>query len=226
MTKLREINKIPIPPVMSADMIAALTKLCFFSAALRSADVLFVFGSHIRHREIAHIITDILHEHLIPTVILTGGIADYKATQYVPQAESSLLFELLPKNEFSHTTFILEAASKNTLENVQNAMMLFDFDDVKKVLFISHAYAARRAALTLKRYLPDVSFGNYPVVIPSIDSDFSLSKQEWYKTEYGRSIVWGEYLRIKTYGERGDFPIGNVRELMDNVAQYWQSAKR
>jgi len=226
MAKLREINKNPIPPEMSADMIAALTKLCFFSAALRSANVLFVFGSHIRHREIAHIITDILHEHPIPTVILTGGIPDYKATDYLPQAESSLLFELLSKNEFPNTTFILETASKNTLENVQNAIMLFDFDDVKKVLFISHAYAARRAALTLKRYLPEVSLGNYPVIIPSLDSDLPLSELDWYKTEYGRSIIWGEYLRIKTYGERGDFPIRDVRELMDNVAQHWQSAER
>lgn len=217
MTKLREINKRPSPPAMSADMLAALTKLCFFSAEPHSADVLFVFGSHIRHREIAHIITDVLHEHPIPTVILTGGIADYKATNYVPQAESSLLFELLPKNEFPNTTFILETASKNTLENVQNAMVLFDFDHVKNSMFISHAYAARRAALTLKGYLPHVTLGNYPVIIPSLDSDFPLSELDWYKTEYGRSIIWGEYLRIKTYGERGDFPIRDVRELMDKV---------
>ncbi|MNY21243.1 hypothetical protein D3C86_1547740 [compost metagenome] len=83
--------------------------------------------------------------------------------------------------------------------------------------FLSHSYASTRAALSLKKYFPEIKLHCIPLPLPTDFLKYPISRQMWSKTEYGRGLIWGEYLRLLTYGERGDFPIDEIREALDHV---------
>jgi len=215
--KIREIAKLPNVPYLSDDLIINLSDLCFYQSPITDSDLLFVFGSNIIHKEIANEISRALNDFKIPTVVITGGIANYSASYFEPIAESELIFSNINKEEFSDTHFIIEKESKNTLENIEFSKSLFDFSKVQSVIFFSHSYASMRSCLTLKKYCKNISFSNYQINIPSDIQGIPIDMDNWYKTEYGRKLVWGEYIRFKTYGYRGDFPIREVQTKLSTI---------
>ena len=46
-----------------------------------------------------------------------------------------------------------------------------------------------------------------------------IARENWHTFEFGRTRVWGEFLRIKTYGQRGDIEYNEVRELVEEIDQ-------
>lgn len=208
--KIREIAKLPHVPDLSDDLIAGLSDLCFYQSAISNPDLLFVFGSNILHKKIALEITKIVHDFSIQTVILTGGVANYTSSYFEPIPESELIFTNIQEEHFPNTRFIMENESKNSLENIKFSLPLFDFSQVQNIAYISHAYASMRSYLTLKKYAPNSKFGNFQLKIPSEIPGIPVDSNNWYKTDQGRKLVWGEYLRFRTYGSRGDFPIADL----------------
>lgn len=190
--RIREIAKLPDVPFLSDGLITMLSDLCFYQSSIKDSDVLFVFGSNILHKEIANEITRTLNNFKIPTVIITGGIANYSASYFEPIAESELIFSHIDKENFPDTDFIIENKSKNTLENIEFSKSLFDFSDVENITFFSHSYASMRSCLTLKKYCKNTSFRNCQINIPSDIQGILVDIDNWYKTEYGRKLVWGE----------------------------------
>jgi hypothetical protein len=220
--KVREIAKRPDTPNLTDGLIEALTDLCFYQSPMTDCDLLFVFGSNILHAAIANQITYFLNECTIPTVIISGGIANYEASSFEPLAESQLIFSHIEKINFPTTDFIIENKSKNTLENVAFSRVHFDFSTVRHICFLSHSYASMRSYLTLQKYFKLSKVGNCHIKIPSEISGISIAIDNWYMTAHGRKLVWGEYLRFKTYGIRGDFPISDVLDKMNRVEQHVQ----
>lgn len=214
---VREILKLPKPPQMETQLIAALTDLCFFDRPIQSSELLFVFGSNILHKEIARKITTILNEKKIATVLITGGIADYQASQYQNQAEAELILSHVPVSQFSHINFITETRSKNTLENVINASQLYNLRSVRSVTYFSHSYASMRSFLTLSKYCSAAHFYNYSIPILSTDQEYPITRENWHRTDYGRSLIWGEFLRFDVYGLRGDFPVQSVLKKIKEI---------
>jgi len=215
--KNREISKLPNVPKLTEQLIAELSDLCFYESPIKSPELLFVFGSNILHKEIAEEVSKILFDFEIPTVLITGGIANYSSSYFESNAESELIFANIDKDMFSNTHFIIEKESKNTLENIEFSKSLYDFTKVKSVLFFSHSYASKRSYLTLKKYCKKPIYSNFQINIPSEIPEIPVDKDNWYKTEHGRKLVWGEFLRFKTYGSRGDFPIGEVQTKMSTI---------
>lgn len=190
--KIREIAKLPNVPYLSDVLIINLSDLCFYQSPITASNILFVFGSNILHKEIANEISRTLIEFKIPTVIITGGIANYSASYFEPIAESELIFSNIAKEKFPETRFIIEKESKNTLENVEFSKSLFDFSKIQNLIFFSHSYASMRSYLTLKKYCKNASFSNYQINIPTDIQGITVDKDNWYKTEHGRRFVWGE----------------------------------
>lgn len=215
--RIREIAKLPIVPELSDNLIAELSDLCFFQSPVKSSDLLFVFGSNILHKEIANEISKILFEFQIPTAIITGGIANYSSSYFEPVAESELIFSKIDKDNFPNTHFIIEKESKNTLENIEFSNSIFDLSKAQNIIFFSHSYASMRSYLTLKKYCKSTSFSNYEISIPSDIQGIPVDLDNWHKTDHGRKLVWGEYLRFKTYGVRGDFPIEDVQTKLSSI---------
>lgn len=215
--RIREIAKLPNVPYLSDDLITNLSNLCFYQSPITDSNVLFVFGSNILHKEIAKELTRTLKNFKIPTVLITGGIANYSASHFESIAESELIFSNIEKEKFPDTQFIIEKESKNTLENVEFSIPIFDFSKVQNLIFFSHSYASMRSYLTLKKYCKNANFSNYQIDITSEIQGITVGKDNWYKTDHGRKLVWGEYLRFKTYGLRGDFSIKEVQTKLSNI---------
>ncbi|SKC10543.1 DUF218 domain-containing protein [Sphingobacterium nematocida] len=215
--RIREIAKLPNVPELSDNMIVALSDLCFYQSPVKNSDLLFVFGSNVLHKEIANEISRILFEFQIPTTIITGGIANYSSSYFEPIAESELIFCNIEKDNFPNTQFIIENESKNTLENIEFSNSMFDFSKVQNAIFLSHSYASMRSYLNLKKFCKNADFSNCQIKIPSDIQGIPVDINNWYKTDHGRKLVWGEYLRFKTYGTRGDFPIEEVQNKLSTI---------
>jgi DUF218 domain len=215
--KKREIKKNPDIPDMTQALVEQLTNLCFVEKTKKQADLLFVFGSNIMQEKLAGIICRLLKQGHFRKVLITGGIADYDRNDLQFRPESEQILSYIPQEVFKSIRFITETVSKNSLENVTEAQKIYDFSQDTEILFLSHSYASRRSKLTLKNICPEKSLFAYPYDIPSGNSSYPVSKASWWKTWIGQSMVWGEYLRILKYGERGDFPIEEVQAQIDSI---------
>jgi hypothetical protein len=213
----REISKVPASPTMDTALISALTALCFQEESITASDLLFVFGSNVQHREIAHIIRYMLDMELVNQVLITGGIANYNGSFYKKQAESEQIKSYIPVEKYGNKKIYTENQSKNIIENIMEAKKVISFENIRSMTFLSHSYASTRAALSLKKFFPFIQLHCIPLPLPTDISKYPISKQMWSKTEYGRGLIWGEYLRLQTYGQRGDFPIEEIRETLDQV---------
>lgn len=213
----REIVKVAQCPDMDAELISALTSLCFQEESLEPTDLLFVFGSNVQHREIADIISYMLNAGLVNQVLITGGVANYSGSFYKKEAESELIKSFIPLEKYANKRIYTENKSKNTLENIIEAQKIFSFKNIRSMTFLSHSYASTRASLCLKRFFPSIMLHCIPLPLPSDYLKYPISRQMWSKTDYGRGLVWGEYLRLQTYGQRGDFPIAEIRESLDHI---------
>lgn len=213
----REISKVPSFPHMDEGLISALTALCFQEESITKSDLLFVFGSNVQHREIAAIISYMMDAELVNEVLITGGIANYNGSFYKALAESEQIKSHIPLEKYTNQKIHTETQSKNIIENIVEAKKIFSFENIKSMTFLSHSYASTRAALSLKRFFPSIQLHCIPLPLPTDFLKYPISKPMWSKTTYGRGLVWGEYLRLQTYGERGDFPIDNIRDALDEV---------
>jgi hypothetical protein len=213
----REISKIPECPDMDNALISALTDLCFQEESITGSDLLFVFGSNVQHREIADIIKYMLDNELVDQVLITGGIANYNGSFYKNLAESEQIKSFIPQEKYKDKRIYTENKSKNIIENIIEAKKIISFKNIRSMTFLSHSYASTRAALSLKKYFPEIKLHCIPLPLPTDFLKYPISRQMWSKTEYGRGLIWGEYLRLLTYGERGDFPIDEIREALDHV---------
>lgn len=213
----REISKVPASPDMDKALISALTALCFQEENITESDLLFVFGSNVQHREIADIISYMLDRELVDQVLITGGIANYNGSFYKKQAESEQIKAHIPMEKYKGKKIYTENKSKNIMENIVEAKKIISFKNIRSMTFLSHSYASTRAALSLKKFFPEIELHCIPLPLPTDFSKYPISREMWSKTEYGRGLIWGEYLRLQTYGSRGDFPIDEIKEALDQV---------
>lgn len=96
-----------------------------------------------------------------------------------------------------------ENSSSNTLENVLFSKEIFDFNTVETVMFICKSHATGRQWRTLAQHLPK-HLRYIPYTFNAFYKDVEIGRNSWMKTDIGKSRVWGEYLRLLHYGEKGD----------------------
>lgn len=213
----QEIRKTPECPYMDPELITVLTNLCFQKENPTPSDLLFVFGSNVQHKEIADTICQLLDEQHFQKVLITGGVTNYRGSEIQYESESENILSFIIKEKYEDRVFVIENTSKSILENVIEAQKVFSFENIQSITFISHSYASKRAALCLKRFFPNLTIHCVPLELPSEDPALPVNHKRWYKTRYGQSLVLGEYLRLITYGNRGDFPMDTIQENLDKV---------
>ncbi len=201
----REIDKKPIIPAISHKTINYLTQLCFKLDVVKPSNLIFMFGTNVFHKKAAKHIEDLLLNNYADKVLITGGIADYDESKYEELPESRIVYENIAVKRFKNVNFYLESESKNNLENVNNSIHVFNFLNVDSIICVSHSYASRRSVQTLRKVFKNTIY-SFPYDIYS-QNKILIQQDNWWKSEEGISILWGEYLRIKTYGKRGDFPL-------------------
>lgn len=221
----REIPRNPKTPELNDEVIALLTDLCFRKDdPPQEADMLFIFSSPIYTKKVAALAKDMLIGGLIQKVFVTGGVPEYKDSRTIVKPEAELLLELLSPQNFPSVQFFTENRSHNTLENVTEAMRVYDFRDVKKLWFIFKSHAAGRGYLTLRRFLPDAVLLQRTLDFQYEGVDLPLTRENWHTFPFGRERVWGEYLRIREYGQRGDIAFDEVRDKAQAIARMYGSS--
>jgi uncharacterized SAM-binding protein YcdF (DUF218 family) len=208
----REIEKEPEVPELSKDDIENITKTCFRDDdILEPADLIFVFGSSHYVKELSEIISNLLIRKLSNKVFLTGGRPDYIDSRKIDKSESLLILDYIDKQMFKGVEFYVENKSTHTTENIMEALKVLDFSKYEKIIFIFKSHASGRGYLTLRKYLPKVKLIQKTFSVSYHNNTDEITKENWYKTDFGKKRVYGEYLRIKKYSERGD--IAPISEL-------------
>lgn len=215
----REVERNPKVPELNPKAITLLTELCFRpEQPLTEANLLFVFSSASAVDLLAEKVREVLTRGLVPEVFITGGAPQFTDYASPGKPESELFFEQLDPSEFPGVRFFSESVSTDTRSNVTEALKVLDFSGYKKVMYIFKAHAAGRGYLTLKKFLPHTELVSVPFapVYPEIGR--AITSKDWHETEFGRSRVWGEFLRIEKYGERGDIFFNvEVKGLVGNI---------
>lgn len=200
-----EIERNPQPPQFNGVTINLLTDLCFRKDDnVEPVDLIFVFSSSHGTKELSSLIKNLLQKKVSQKVFITGGIPTYIDTPHSSIPEAELVLRGINKEQYPQVDFYSESISRNTLENVTEALKVLDFSQYSKILFIFKSHAAGRGYLTLKKFMSPATHIFQKTWAPLYEEQYNLKKNNWFDTDFGRRRVWGEYLRIRKYGERGD----------------------
>lgn len=200
------ISKTPIPPILDNKMILFLTNTIFGKwDTLKACDLLFIFGgTHSGHWEKA---IEAYQKGLVNTILVTGGNSLTSKTSLEWQenglSEADVIRYHLLEAGIPKEVIIFENRSTNTLENVLYANEVFDFESISSLMFVCKSHVAARQWRTLAKHLPN-HLTYVPYTFDAVYKNVVVSRDNWMTTEIGRSRVWGEYLRILYYGEKGD----------------------
>jgi len=213
-----EVEKNPKPPNLSKPTIELLTKLCFRrNDPLEKVDGIFVFSTSTYVKELTDLIINLIQKNLTHNIFITGGVGVESKELGKTQIEAKLILETINKNQFSNINFFTENISTNSLENVTEMLKVKDFLDFKKILFIFKAHAAGRGYLTLRRFLPNTKILQKTFCVKYPNSKKEINRDNWHTFNFGSSRVWGEYLRIKKYGQRGDIEYEEIKDLVKEI---------
>lgn len=203
------------PSHLSDDLRILLTELCFMKTEkLESVDLIFVCGNP-SFQELAEHISNLLHNKVSHKVMLTGGVTSHESMLKKPKSEARLIYEALLKIGMpENVDFFLEEDSLNTLENVLNALTILNFKNYNRLCFVFPAHGAKRAYLTLRKFLPDTKIFSAAYHDTYPNEGEPIKAESWHNSTFAIKRVWGEYLRIKEYGSRGDIAYDEVKDLV------------
>lgn len=200
------IPKSPEVPELNSDDINFLTDIVFGTKIEpKQCDVIFIFsGTHPGHWKKA---IEAFKNGYAKKIIVTGG----KSKTGIPhpdwdikkETESEIIIAHLLDAGVPLASIISENISSNSLENVIYAKEVFDFNTVEKIMYICKSHAAGRQGRTLAKHIPS-HIQLIPYTFDTSYHDITVSRDIWMNSEEGRSRVWGEYLRILYYGEKGN----------------------
>ncbi|MFA6554769.1 MAG: hypothetical protein WCS89_04695 [Candidatus Paceibacterota bacterium] len=195
----RLIEKEPDVPNLTKEEIDTISKACFRADdTLEPADLIFVFGSSHYVQELSETVCGLLEKKLANKVFVTGGIPKYTDSKKIDKPESLLILDHIKTDKYRDVLFYNETVSRNTLENVTEALKVLDFSKFNKIIYVFKAHASGRGYLTLKRFLPNTKLMQKTFNVTYHDGAEEITKDNWYKTDFGRRRVYGEYLRIQT----------------------------
>ncbi len=214
------IPRIAETPELSQTSISLLTELCFLpDAPYQPTDLIFVFGNQ-RFTDIAKATKDLLDHNVARKVLITGGYPkNSREITKVGTPEAEEILARIKPSDYPDVQFNLESTSTNTSDNVARALGKYpDLKNTNTLFYVFVANASRRANLTLRKYLPTTELLLKSVPGKIVGSQHLVSATEWFLTEEGKGRVWGEFLRIKAYGERGDIAFGDeTRKLVSDI---------
>lgn len=193
-----------VPKEFSAKEISFLTKSVFGEIiGPQPCDVLFVFsGTHPGHWEKA---IEAYQKSYVRRIIVSGGrsLTGTPHPDWNGHTEAEVIIQHLMAAGIPEEAIKSENSSSNTLENVLFAKEIFDFNTVETVMFICKSHATGRQWRTLAQHLPK-HLRYIPYTFNAFYKDVEIGRDSWMNSDIGKSRVWGEYLRLLHYGEKGD----------------------
>lgn len=170
-----------------------ITNYIFVSDEPCKVDAIFVIGGSL---PIAVELAAKLYKDGFSKNIIIGGKYSIKRDSFpLPEYETEYDFykDILITNGVNEADIYGEARSEYTKQNAEFAKQVVDENNlnIKSAIIVCKSFHARRCLLFYQMYFPNVDFK-----VVSFDG-FDVSKDNWYKTDYGKQRVFGELKRIK-----------------------------
>ncbi|TSA45106.1 YdcF family protein [bacterium] len=197
-----EIEREPEVPNLTENEIEEITQIVFVEPNPQKADLIFIFGYGPGHTEAQWESVAKLFKDGYANKILVNGLFALDQKAEIPFSHS--IRDSLVKNGVPKENILVQDKSKNTLEDVIMGKELLESEKIfpQTMLYVSKAHHAGRCYLTLKKCFPNIKL--FPFAFDAVYNGIVVSKKDWWKFPVARARVWGEYLRIKKYSERGD----------------------
>ena len=170
-----------------------ITKYIFVSDEPCKADAIFVVGGSLSTA--AEYAAELYKNGFADKIIIGGKYSIKRISFPLPDYETEFDFykDILIKCGVEQSNIYGENRSVYTKQNAEFARQVIDDAqiDVKTAIIVCKAFHARRCLLLYQMYFPEVDFK-----VITFDG-FDVSKDNWYKTDYGRKRVFGELKKIK-----------------------------
>lgn len=217
-----EIERNPVPPEFTNRAKELITELCFRQDnSLKRVDGIFVFASIVSIDKLSGLLDQVLSQNLSNKIFLTGGVTPKKLAKDLniepAKTEADTLLNALYLDRYKDLEVFVERKSTNTLENVTETLKFPEFRHCKSLVYVFKSHAAGRGYLTLRKFFPKAEILQQTFDAKYEKASNEIRRDNWHTFDFGRSRVWGEYLRIKEYGSRGDIEFDEVSELLKKI---------
>lgn len=186
---------------MNDKFLNQITEFIFVEDKAEKSDMIFIPGSGFPH--LAEEAAKLYHQGLAPYIlpsgkysILNGKFAGVQEKQELYdgeyETEWEFLKEALKKNQVPEEHILRENNATYTYENAIYSRKVTDRlgMEIKKAILCCKPYHARRSLLYYQLLYPETQF----FVRPIQDSD--VKRENWYLTEKGIRLVFGEVQKI------------------------------
>ncbi len=203
----REIPRsLPCPNLPPND-VTRITRMVFVSpTTLTRVGLCWVFGNRARDYDL---IVEKFCDGWFPLILLSGGIGrEYyesgKMKTLAAMGREELEFRGIPRD-----AILTEENAASTLEEVKfgRTVLISRGFMPASILYASAAHHMGRCLLTLRNYFPTARLLNMP--FRTEHDGVEVKPETWHRYPAIRDRVYTEYVRIRTYAERGD--IANPR---------------
>lgn len=177
---------------ISAKTIKEITEFIFVSDNPDAADAIFVVGGSLP--KAAELAAELYKKGYSDKIFIGGKFSIKRDCFPIPEYHTEYDFykDILTKNGVCEDHIYGENKSTYTKQNAEFAkrIAIKHHFNIKKGLIVCKSFHARRCLLFYQMHFPDVEFS-----VVTFDG-FEISKDNWYKTEYGVKRVLGEIERI------------------------------
>ena len=184
---------------LTPDAIAQITRVVFAEPHYAPAELLFVFGTSSLDQQLL----DRLAQGDFKHILVTGGPVG-RAYYETGQPLARLLEEQFRRRGVPSERLLVQDWSTNTLEDVIFGLELLQEHQLqpREIAFLSKAHHSGRCLRTLRKFFPSLTL--YPITFAAEYDGIKVAHQDWPQHLVARARVYGEFLRIKKYGGRGD----------------------
>ena len=229
-------------PTLNKKSIELLTQLVFGEENPKipdKVDLIFLFGSISSIPKRKKVLDNLLKKKICDKVLLSGGInfrrkegathrGNFGLYDLHKITEAEILEKEMELNKFQDVKIYKEEKSTSTLENVKFSLDVLKFNNYKNILFITRSYHVGRCYLTLRKYVSkhtNIFYQSYDSKIKK-GINKTITRDNWYKFEDGKNIVWREFKKIKLYGEiKNNIEFEEVKDLVGEIEESLENKK-
>lgn len=187
---------------LSSEEIEGITQTVFVASEPQPTDLLFIFGTSSIDNEILESVARDCQKGCFPKVMVTGLSGRLYSETGKPVAHI-MRDELIVRGVPSEV-ILVQDRSTNTLEDVAFSLDVLEKHSIspESIAFLCKAHHSGRCLRTLRKFFPSQTLS--PITYVAEYDGIKVSREDWYQHEVSIGRVYGEYLRIIEYAERGD----------------------
>ncbi len=187
---------------LSPEEIKHITQTVFAASEPEAVELLFIYGTSSIDSEILDAVARDYLQGRFPKILVTGLSGRLYHETGRPLA--SIMRDELIARGVSSDVILVQARSTNTLEDVAFSLDVLEQHNIspESIAFLCKVHHSGRCLRTLRKFFPFQTLS--PITYVAEYDRVKVSKEDWHQHEVSRGRVYGEYLRIIEYAERGD----------------------